>query len=417
MDKLVITGNCKLNGEVEIHGAKNAALPILVATILTDEDILLQNIPDLRDITTMIKVLEHLGKTIQRNGREILIKQTTAIKTEAPYDLVKQMRASALVMGPLLTRYFHVKVSLPGGCAIGARPINIHLDGFKHFGAAISLDKGYVRLKCAKLFGTKIVLDFPSVGATENLVMAATLAEGLTVLENVAKEPEIIDLCEFLNKMGAKIIGYGSDKIQIEGVRKLSGVEHKVISDRIEAGTFMIAAALCAEEVLIKNIELKYLDFLTTKMQDSGVKIIEENGCLRVFGTSRIQPINIETLPYPGFPTDMQAQWVLYMTQADGASLVTETVFENRFMHIPELERMGANLTINGHTVFVGGNSSLKGAPVMATDLRASAALVLAALIAEGETEIHRVYHLDRGYENIEKKLQKLGACIERLET
>ncbi len=419
MDKLIITGQQKLSGEVNISGSKNSSLPILFATLLTDKEIILNNIPKLRDIKTTIMLLEYLGKKIEQIDNKLIIKQTNNIKTEAPYDLVKQMRASALVIGPILAKYGHVKVSLPGGCAIGSRPIDIHLDGFKKFGANVELSGGYVNIeKNNKLLGTTIILDYPSVGATENLVMGAVLAEGKTIIENTAKEPEIDDLCNFLNKMGAKISGIGTSILIIEGVNieDLQSIEYKIIPDRIEAGTFMIAGAICSDSLIINDIELPHIEFLINKMSLAGIKIEKiNNNSIKVFGNDNINPINVETLPYPGFPTDMQAQWTLFMSQANGMSLVSETVFENRFMHIPELQRMGAKLTIKGNTVFIEGKNKLSGAPVMATDLRASAALVLAALIAEGETEISRIYHLDRGYENIENKLTKLNAKIKRI--
>jgi UDP-N-acetylglucosamine 1-carboxyvinyltransferase len=419
LDKLIIKGQQKLSGEVYISGSKNSSLPILFATLLTDKEIILNNIPKLRDIKTTIMLLEYLGKKIEQIDNKLIIKQTNNIKTEAPYDLVKQMRASALVIGPILAKYGHVKVSLPGGCAIGSRPIDIHLDGFKKFGANVELSGGYVNIeKNNKLLGTTIILDYPSVGATENLVMGAVLAEGKTIIENTAKEPEIDDLCNFLNKMGAKISGIGTSILIIEGVNieDLQSIEYKIIPDRIEAGTFMIAGAICSDSLIINDIELPHIEFLINKMSLAGIKIEKiNNNSIKVFGNDNINPINVETLPYPGFPTDMQAQWTLFMSQANGMSLVSETVFENRFMHIPELQRMGAKLTIKGNTVFIEGKNKLSGAPVMATDLRASAALVLAALVAEGETEISRIYHLDRGYENIENKLTKLNAKIKRI--
>jgi UDP-N-acetylglucosamine 1-carboxyvinyltransferase len=418
LDKLLIKGGKRLVGEVKISGSKNASLPILLGTLLTDEIVVLTNVPNLRDIGTTIKLLEHLGKKIEKNGDRIVVEQTSNITTDAPYDLVKQMRASALVIGPLLARYGHVKVSLPGGCAIGARPINIHLDGFKKLGADIKLKEGYVNLETQnseKLKGTKIVLDYPSVGATENIVMASVLAEGLTIMENIAREPEIEDLCNFLNKMGADIKGIGTNVLKINGVKKLQGVEYSIIADRIEAGTFMIASAVTCGDVLIKNIVIEHLDFIIDKMREAGTVLEIYKDSLRVIGQKEIKPVSIETLPYPGFPTDMQAQWMLFMTQANGGSMITETVFENRFMHVSELERMGAELTIKGNSVFVKGNSKLSSAPVMATDLRASATLVLAGLIAEGETEISRIYHLDRGYEHIEEKVNMIGGDVRRV--
>jgi UDP-N-acetylglucosamine 1-carboxyvinyltransferase len=415
VDKFLIKGGKRLEGAISISGSKNSALPILFATLLTDEKIILKNIPNLRDIDTTLKLLRFLGKKIDRKQDEIIIEQTDSIKTEAEYDLVRQMRASALVMGPLVARYGHVKVSLPGGCAIGARPLNIHLDGLKKLGADINLEEGYVNLKASGLKGAKIVLDYPSVGATENIIMAAVLAKGVTIIENIAREPEIEDLCDFLNSMGADIKGMGSNCLTINGVKKLNSLEYKVIPDRIEAGTFMIASAVTGGNVLLKNVFFDHLNFVIDKMKETGVEFVKEKEGLRILSSKVIKPISIETLPYPGFSTDMQAQWMLFMTQAEGGSMITETVFENRFMHVSELQRMGAALDIKGNSVFVKGNSRLSAAPVMATDLRASAALVLAGLIAEGETEISRIYHIDRGYEHIEVKLNELGADVKRV--
>ncbi len=418
MDKLLIEGGNKLVGEVEISGSKNASLPIFFATLLTDKVVILKNVPKLKDIQTTVKLLEYLGKKIEISQDFVKISQTENISTEAPYELVKQMRASALVIGPILARYSRVKASLPGGCAIGARPINLHLEGFKKMGANVALQEGYVFVEAEKLFGAKIVLDYPSVGATENIGMAAVLAQGTTILENIAREPEIQDLCDFLNKLGASIDGIGTNVLTIKGVEKLNGCEHRIIPDRIEAGTFMLAAAVTKGSVVIKNANHEHLEFLIEKMKEAGVEItVEKTGIfddIRVKGAGEIKPVSIETMPYPGFPTDMQAQWALFMSLASGQSIITETVFENRFMHIPELVRMGAEISIRGNSLFINGKAKLSGAQVMATDLRASASLVLAGLAAQGKTEISRIYHLDRGYENIETKLQKLGGKITR---
>lgn len=419
MDKLVIEGKNILKGVLEVSGSKNASLPILFATLLTDKDVILNNIPRLRDVNLSIKLLEYIGKKIEYCGdNKIIIKQLSSIKYDAPYDLVKQMRASVLIIGPMFSRYKKVKVSLPGGCAIGVRPINLHLDGFKELGADIDLVDGYVDIVCNNFLTNKIIrLKYPSVGATENLIMGSVFINGKTVIENVAKEPEIVDLCNFLNKMGAKIIGVGTSKIEIIGVKEedLRSVEYSIISDRIEAGTFVILGALASDSLIIKNIDCEcMIDFLD-KIKKTGTKVEKiSNNILKVYGNNNIEPVSIETNPYPEFPTDMQAQWMVFMTQAKGKSKIKENIFENRFMHVAELMRMGANLEILNNVVSVSGQTNLKGAHIMATDLRASAALVLAGLIAEGKTEISRIYHLDRGYEAIEKKLTKINAKIFR---
>jgi UDP-N-acetylglucosamine 1-carboxyvinyltransferase len=416
MDKIVITGEQKLSGEVLINGSKNSSLPIIIGALLTDEDIILKNVPHLRDINTVIQLLNHLGKTISWDNDKLIIKHNGVKRTDAPYELVKQMRASALVMGPLLGKYGEVKVSLPGGCAIGARPINIHLENLALMDANIEVTEGYVNATTKKLKGARLFLAYPSVGATENLMLAAALAKGQTIIQNCAREPEIIDLANFLNNMGADIKGEGTSEIIINGVSSLHGCEHTVIPDRIEAGTFIIALAITKGSGVIKNVIPEHIASLMTKLVEAGVNLEVKNSNEIIVKTSdKIRPVDIETLPYPGFPTDMQAQWMALMCIANGSSVITETVFENRFMHVAELQRMGAHLKIKGHTVVVEGNQVLSGAQVMATDLRASAALILAGLAAKGKTEITRVYHLDRGYEFIEKKLQKLGAHIERV--
>jgi UDP-N-acetylglucosamine 1-carboxyvinyltransferase len=416
MDKIVITGDQKLNGEIFVSGSKNSSLPIIIGTLLTDDDVILRNVPRLRDINTVIKLLQHLGKNVSWDNDKLIIKHNGVKRTDAPYELVKQMRASALVMGPLLGRYGEVKVSLPGGCAIGARPINIHLDNLALMDSDIEVAEGYVNATTKKLKGAKLFLAYPSVGATENLMMAASLAKGQTIIQNAAREPEINDLENFLNKMGADIKGAGTSEIIINGVSSLQGCEHTVIPDRIEAGTFIIALAITKGSGIVKNVVPEHIDALMTKLVEAGVDLeVRNKNEIIVKTKEKIKPVDIETLPYPGFPTDMQAQWMALMCAADGNSVISETVFENRFMHVAELQRMGAHLKIKGHTVFVEGNQVLSGAQVMATDLRASAALILAGLAAKGKTEITRVYHLDRGYEFIEKKLQKLGAHIERV--
>jgi UDP-N-acetylglucosamine 1-carboxyvinyltransferase len=415
MDKLIINGGRKLKGEVSVSGSKNAALPIFVATILAPGKFEISNVPFLRDINTTIKVLDSLGARIEGNGNVVRIDTTDVNNVEATYELVKTMRASVLVLGPLLARHGRARVSLPGGCAIGARPIDQHLKGLKALGAEIRLAHGYVEATAKKLKGARINFDMPTVGGTEHLMMTASLAKGVTLLENAAREPEIVDLACMLNKMGAQIEGAGTDTIRIEGVNELSPVDYRVMPDRIEAGTFMVAAAITGGDVRISNMQLEHLDALVFKLQDAGVDILNKDGVVRVKGPKKLKSINIKTRPYPGFPTDMQAQFMALMCIADGASVIAENIFENRFMHVSELIRFGADITIDGKSAIVKGVKKLSGAPVMATDLRASASLILAGLAAEGETEITRIYHLDRGYESIEKKLAGLGADIVRV--
>lgn len=415
MEKILITGGKKLSGMVKISGSKNASLPILVATLLTDEDCVVKNVPHLQDVETILALLRILGKRVSHHNKRIRISSTHRLDSEAPYELVKKMRASILVMGPLLGRLGRVRASLPGGCAIGARPINLHLRGFRKLGAKVSLERGYVQLDAPRLHGASIYLDFPSVGATENLMMAATRAKGRTVIENAASEPEIQDLADFLNKMGAKIKGAGTNVIEIEGVNVLSGTVHEVIPDRIETGTFMVAAAVTGGNVAIRGAGSEHLEAVITKLREAGAKITLNNREIRVTSGKNLKATDIETIPYPGFPTDMQAQWMVLMSLAKGTSIITETVFENRFLHVGELQRMGSSIQVKGNSAIVKGVPKLSGAPVVAADLRASAALILAALAAEGKTEIFGVSHLDRGYEDIEKKLKRLGARIKRI--
>jgi len=415
LDKLIIKGGKKLNGEVTVSGSKNACLPIFVSTILAPGLHEIGNVPFLRDINTTIKVLESLGANVEGNGNIVRIDTAGIASHEATYDLVKTMRASVLVLGPLLARFGQARVSLPGGCAIGARPINLHLKGLAALGADINLTHGYVEAKAKRLKGARVNFDISTVGGTEHLMMAASTAKGETILENAAREPEILDLAEILIKMGARIEGAGTDTIRINGVSELAPVTHNVMADRIEAGTFMIAAAMTGGDVRICGMRPEHLDALIFKLQDAGVEIANKDNVLRVKGPKRIRSVNIKTRPYPGFPTDMQAQFMALMCLADGASVISENIFENRFMHVAELLRFGADITIEGNTATVKGVRKLSGAPVMATDLRASACLILAGLAAENTTEVSRIYHLDRGYEAIEKKLAGLGADIQRV--
>lgn len=415
MDKIIITGGKSLKGTVTISGSKNAALPLMSACLLTAEPVILHNVPVLDDIGTMSLVLNHLGADVhvERNKTILCAKRLEA--TEAAYDLVRKMRASVLVLGPLVARAGHARVSLPGGCAIGARPIDRHIKALEAMGAEIVIDQGYVEARCRRLKGARIVFDDITVTGTENIMMAASLAEGTTIIENAAREPEIPDLAELLTKMGAKIHGAGTSVITIEGVDKLHGAEHTVIPDRIEAGTYMMAAAMTQGDVVLERANAEHLSALVQKMQETGAQIEIEGSRIRVRGHQRLNAVDVKTAPYPGFATDFQAQFTAMMLMAKGTSTVTETIFENRFMHVPELQRLGANIKIEGNTVIVTGVDELKGAPVMASDLRASASLVLAGLVAEGETELNRVYHLDRGYETMEKKLSGLGAEVRRI--
>ncbi|MGO8816926.1 MAG: UDP-N-acetylglucosamine 1-carboxyvinyltransferase [Terriglobia bacterium] len=426
MDKFLITGGRPLHGRVIISGAKNAALPALTAALLTEERVVLHNIPRVRDISTLRSLLEDLGVdssvTHEAHGNRIEIEARQLLNPVAPYELVKQMRASVLVLGPLVARFGQARVSLPGGCAIGVRPVNLHIKGLEKLGATINFDHGYVDARANGLRGTDFYFDTISVTGTENLMMAATLADGITVLENAAREPEVQDLANLLNKMGAEIDGAGTHKIRIRGVNRLHGTEHSIISDRIEAGTFLAAAAITGGELSVNRCNPEHLTAVLAKLDEVGVKVVREEGVaanesqtLTVKAGSMLRALDMTTQEYPGFPTDMQAQYMTLMTQAEGSSVITETIFENRFMHAQELARMGADIAVNGRRAVVRGKTRLSGAKIQASDLRASASLVLAGLAAEGETQIDRVYHIDRGYERIEEKLTHVGAQIARI--
>ncbi|MGD8641840.1 MAG: UDP-N-acetylglucosamine 1-carboxyvinyltransferase [Gammaproteobacteria bacterium] len=417
MDKLIITGGAPIKGEIRISGAKNAALPILAATLLADDAMRVCNVPHLQDVTTTMELLGAMGVELVVDERLSIEANPSSIKNHyAPYELVKTMRASILVLGPLLARYGMAEVSLPGGCAIGSRPVNLHVHGLRQMGADIEIENGYINARAKRLHGAKLVMDIVSVTGTENLMMAAALAKGTTVIENAAREPEVVDLANCLNKMGAKIEGAGSATITVEGVDNLAGIEYTVLPDRIETGTYLIAGAISGGQVKLRNTRPDMLDAVLVKLEEAGASI--ETGddwiSLDMHG-NRPRAVDIHTAPYPAFPTDMQAQFCALNAVADGASSITETVFENRFMHIQELQRMGADCRLEGNTVFIKGVEQLTAAPVMATDLRASASLVLAGLVAEGDTQVQRIYHIDRGYERIEEKLQQLGAIIRRV--
>jgi UDP-N-acetylglucosamine 1-carboxyvinyltransferase len=415
LDKLVIRGGKRLKGNVEISGAKNAALPIIAASLLSSGSNTINRVPNLRDVLTMGKLFKNLGAEFSYGDKKAII-DTKRIRTlEAPYELVRTMRASVLVLGPLLARFGKAKVSLPGGCAIGARPINLHLMGLEKMGAKIELESGYVVAKAKRLKGASIYLDIPTVTGTENLMMAASLAKGRTLLENAAREPEVADLANALISMGAKIEGAGESVIKIEGVDELRPLNYSVIPDRIEAGTFMTIAGITGGDIILKGCRPEHLDAPMMKLREAGLVFEQVSAGMRVIGHSRPKAADVKTMPYPGFPTDMQAQFMALMSIAEGTSVINETIFENRFMHVAELRRMGANITVEGATATVKGIKRLKGAPLMATDLRASASLVVAALAGEGETTIHRIYHLDRGYERIDEKLPRLGADIRRV--
>jgi len=417
MDKLLITGGNRLEGDVRISGAKNSALPLLACTLLATTPTTLSNVPHLQDVTTLIQLLGRMGVTVSINEKcDVEVNANTLNSPVAPYELVKTMRASIFVLGPLLARFGEAQVSLPGGCAIGSRPVDQHLKGLAALGAEITVEKGYVHARRhGRLKGARFVFDMVTVGGTENVLMAAALAEGRTVLENAAKEPEVIDLAEMLIKMGAKITGAGTDVITIEGVEKLNGTTHNVVCDRIEAGTYMVAAAMTGGEVKLLNARADLLDAVIEKLREAGATITSDADTITVKSDGKLKAVNIRTAPHPAFPTDMQAQFMALNTVADGVSKVTETIFENRFMHVQELQRMGADISIDGNTALVQGVSALDGATVMATDLRASASLVLAGLVARGDTTIERIYHLDRGYENLEQKLNALGANVKRI--
>lgn len=417
MDKLLIRGGAPLNGEISISGAKNAALPILSATLLTDQSVTIGNVPHLHDITTTMELLCRMGSQVTVDERmRIEIDNSQIENFFAPYELVKTMRASILVLGPLLARYGKADVSLPGGCAIGSRPVNIHLQGLAAMGADIVVEGGYIRATAGRLKGAHITLDIVTVTGTENLMMAATLADGLTVIENAAREPEVTDLANCLNKMGAKVTGAGTDRIEIEGVETLHGTDYDILPDRIETGTYLVAAAMTGGKVRLRNTQAVLLESVLAKLTEAGAKIdIEDNTITLDMQGKKPKAVDIHTSPFPGFPTDMQAQFTAMNSIAKGAGVITETVFENRFMHVHELQRMGADLKLEGNTTIAQGVEQLTGAPVMATDLRASASLVLAGLVADGDTIVDRIYHIDRGYETIEEKLSQLGADIRRL--
>ena len=418
MDKLIIHGGASIEGEISISGAKNSAIPILSATLLTDQPVTISNVPHLHDITTTIELLGLMGSRITVNERmHIEIDNAQINNFFAPYELVKTMRASILVLGPLLARYGKADVSLPGGCAIGSRPVNIHLQGLIAMGANITTDSGYIRAETkGRLKGVHLTLDIVTVTGTENLMMAATLADGLTIIENAAREPEVKDLANCLNKMGAKISGAGTDRIEIEGVESLHGTEHEILPDRIETGTYLVAAAMTGGKMRLRNTQSILLESVITKLTEAGAKIeIEENAISIDMKGKKPKAVDVHTSPFPGFPTDMQAQFTAMNSIAEGSGTITEAVFENRFMHVHELQRMGADLKLQGNTTITDGVEQLTCAPVMATDLRASASLVLAGLVAKGETVVDRIYHIDRGYETIEEKLSQLGASIKRV--
>lgn len=416
MAKIIVNGGNILKGKVKVSAAKNSVLPIIAASLLCPEKCVLEEIPLLEDVYCICDVLNSLGVVTEVSDDTLAIIPEKLNGTEPPYELVRKMRASFLVMGPLLARMGKVKISLPGGCNIGTRPIDLHLKGLGALGAEISIGHGYVEAKINKLKGAKIYLDFPSVGATENIMMTAVLADGETVIENAAEEPEIVDLANFLSSMGACIVGAGTDTIKVTGVNELRGTSHCVIPDRIEAGTYMIAAAITGSDVIVENIIIEHVKSIIAKLSEAGVKVYEDQNSVRITSGGAIQPIDIKTLPYPGFPTDLQAPMMSLMSICKGTSMITETVFENRFMHVCELKRMGVNVKIDGRSAVIEGAEKLTGAKVKATDLRAGAALVLAGLAAEGVTEVSDIHHVDRGYVQIEKKLKNLGANIERVE-
>lgn len=416
MDKMIVRGGRRLVGEVGVSGAKNSALKLLFASLLADGEHVFHNVPELKDVESAIALLQSLGCTAERKGKTVRVKVTAPKTFEAHYDLVRKMRASILCLGPLLAKYGQAQVSLPGGCAIGTRPIDLHLAGFKAMGAEIQLREGYVHAETKRLQGANILFEFATVGGTENIMMGATLAEGVTVIENAAKEPEIVDLAHYLNKMGARISGAGTSIIRIEGVDRLRPAEHTVIPDRIEAGTLLIAGAISNGDVTVKGCIPVDLDALVLKLRESGFSVSSTADSVTVKGEKAWRGVDVTTAPHPAFPTDLQAQFMALMTVAEGTSVITETVFENRFMHVTELLRLGADITPKSRVAVVRGRpNGLQGAPVMATDLRASASLVLAGLVANGETTVSRIYHLDRGYENLEEKLRGLGADVQRV--
>ncbi|ABR88978.1 UDP-N-acetylglucosamine 1-carboxyvinyltransferase [Janthinobacterium sp. Marseille] len=415
MDKLLIQGGHRLSGEIAISGAKNAALPILCAGLLTADTVQLSNVPNLQDVTTILRLLRQMGLRAEQDGDKVVLNGSAIDKLEAPYEMVKTMRASILVLGPLLARFGEAKVSLPGGCAIGSRPVDQHIKGLQAMGAEVTIEAGYIHAKAKKLKGTRIVTDMITVTGTENLLMAATLADGETILENAAREPEVTDLANLLVAMGAKIEGIGTDRLVIQGVERLHGATHAVIADRIETATFMCAVATVGGDVTLRNARTDTLDVAFDKLREAGAILTSGDDWIRVQMASRPKAVSFRTTEYPGFPTDMQAQFMAMNCVAEGSSRVIETIFENRFMHVQEMNRLGAAITIEGHTAIINGVDKLVGAPVMATDLRASASLVIAALAAEGETLIDRIYHLDRGYDRMEVKLSAVGAQIQRV--
>ncbi|MFO1444320.1 UDP-N-acetylglucosamine 1-carboxyvinyltransferase [Bacillus sp. Bva_UNVM-123] len=418
MEKIIVRGGNRLSGTVQVEGAKNAVLPVIAATLLaSDGTSVIRDVPTLSDVYTINEVLRYLNAEVTFDDNKVTVNASRELKEEAPFEYVRKMRASVLVMGSLLGRNGRARVALPGGCAIGSRPIDQHLKGFEAMGASVKVGNGFIEAEAAggRLQGAKIYLDFPSVGATENIMMAATLAKGTTILENVAKEPEIVDLANFLNKMGAKVRGAGTGTIRIEGVDALFGADHQIIPDRIEAGTFMVAAAITAGNVLIKGAVPEHSTSLIAKMEEMGVVFIEEAEGIRVIGPEKLKAVDIKTMPHPGFPTDMQSQMMALLLHANGTSVITETVFENRFMHVEEFRRMNAEIKIEGRSVIMSGPSDLQGAEVAATDLRAAAALILTGLVADGLTRVTELKHLDRGYVNFHQKLAGLGADIERI--
>ncbi len=415
MDKLLIQGGHRLSGEIEISGAKNAALPILCAGLLTADSVQLSNVPNLQDVTTILRLLRQMGLRAEQDGDKITLNGSAIDKLEAPYEMVKTMRASILVLGPLLARFGEAKVSLPGGCAIGSRPVDQHIKGLQAMGAEVTIEAGYIHAKAKKLKGARIVTDMITVTGTENLLMAATLAEGETILENAAREPEVTDLANLLVAMGAQISGIGTDRLVIQGVARLHGASHAVIADRIETATFLCAVAAVGGDVTLRKTRTDTLDVAFDKLREAGAILTASDDWIRVQMSSRPKAVSFRTTEYPGFPTDMQAQFMAMNCIAEGSSQVVETIFENRFMHVQEMNRLGAAISIEGHTAIINGVDKLVGAPVMATDLRASASLVIAALVAEGETLIDRIYHLDRGYDRMEVKLSAVGAHIQRV--
>ena len=417
MDKLQIQGGTPLEGEVRISGAKNATLPILAAALLAEDPVVIGNVPHLQDVTTTIELLGQMGASVTIDEHmQIEVDPSTVRECFAPYDLVKTMRASILVLGPLVARFGRADVSLPGGCAIGARPVNIHVAGLQAMGADITIEGGYIRARASRLHGARLVLDTVTVTGTENLMMAATLADGETVIENAAREPEVVDLANFLSSMGAKIFGAGTDKIVIEGVKSLRGTRYDVLPDRIESGTYLVAGAITRGHVRIKNTRPEHLDAIVAKLREAGATVTCGDNWIEVdMRGRRPQAVDVRTAPYPAFPTDMQAQFAALNTVAEGVGTITETIFENRFMHMLEMRRLGAEIRLEGNTAIIKGVNKLTAAPVMATDLRASASLVLAGLVAEGRTDVERIYHIDRGYEAIEEKLAQLGAQIRRV--